>query len=252
MNDTTKSRGPIVTPKRCFHTASWLGIATAAYTNFEAAPNAHLQVAYLSVPVLAACLSEGLIRGWSKIDSPVRLFVGTILAALLATSYEHFSNLIESSGGSWFSSHVGAGVVDAAILACVIATCTMPEDEETLFEQILPEPVFVAPIPEIVPVVEEKLPEIETAINEVRKIAESGISKPTTPTPVGGKRAENERKDIEAMTALWPDISFFLLEESERHSAVMNGMKCGGSRATRLVGLYSEHVAKTMKEGAAS
>ncbi|HUM06375.1 MAG TPA: hypothetical protein VLT90_13000 [Terriglobales bacterium] len=164
---------------------------------------------------MAACISEGLIKAWSEIHVGIRLFVGLVLAGLLATSYEHFSDFIRLSGGTSFSVHVGAAMVDAAILACVVTTCSLPDAKSKPRTRAV-----VEPKPKPAPKPEPKL----------------------APKPAGGQRAENDRRDVETMRRLWPDLEFFTLSETERLAAVRKGMQCGGSRANRLIKLFESHL----------
>jgi hypothetical protein len=237
MTDTKKSHGAIATPKRFFHAASWLGLATTAYTNYESAPNVHLRVAYLAIPLLAACLSEGLIRGWKDMHMAVRASVSLVLTGLLITSYEHFQHLIFTSGGTEYSSIVGAAMVDAAILACIIATATMSDEIETT-----PEMLYVAPEPQPLPE-----PKSELKSEPKSELKSEPKSLPSPKPSVGGKREAAKQADIDAMLKIWPDLEFLLLPGKSRHSDVMKEMNCGGSRATRLINVFTEYLENEFK-----
>jgi hypothetical protein len=108
-----------------FHLGAWAGLSATVYTNYQAAPVADLQVAYLVVPVLMAALSEGLIRTWEALDARVRTLLTALLFALVATSYEHLRSLTLDAHGTRFAANVGSAVIDGAIFGCVLATATL-------------------------------------------------------------------------------------------------------------------------------
>jgi len=106
-----------------YHAGAWGGLLATAYTNYQAAPSADLQVGYLAVPVLSALVSEGLIRTWGRLPVPARTLLSTLLLALVAVSYEHFVHMILAAGGTDFAAWVGGAVLDLTIFGCVLATC---------------------------------------------------------------------------------------------------------------------------------
>jgi hypothetical protein len=257
------------TPARgWFHVGAWLGLGATVYTNYRSAPVHDLQVAYLVVPVLAGCYSEGLMWCWRRLPVALRTVLATILALLLATSYEHLRSLTIAANGTWFAANVGSGVIDLAIFGCVLATCSLSSSGIPVsgsgsgsgsgMQPAIPEPEFwfpefpeTGPVPVPVSGLDSGMPATkpETGI-AVPEFAEPPATyppfvpehrepsepiEPISAAPTSGARAAKRAADLERLTALFG-------QEPASSTDIARALDCGGSRATRLATVWAEHL----------
>lgn len=223
-----------IEPRTWFHAGAWVGLAATVYTNYRAAPEADLQVAYLVVPVLMAALSEGLIRTWAALSGLPRTLLTLLLLALVCVSYEHLRTLTLTAGGTEFAATIGSGVIDGAVFGCVLATASLAHSaplRSAAPETLLVAPERSAPAEQSTPVL-RSAPEPTPLSAPVAPVAELERSAPVLRTPL---RTTDRSGELRSMAERFG-------QDTPKHSEVRALFACGDSKAARILREYREHL----------